>query len=630
MSSLAGPELHTTVPRRGLEAHRPLIVAVLAAGGMGLWAGTQFVAHRLAYHPNLGPAFYVLPAEHLGIVLAGSVACGGAAMATLLRSGLRRLAPLLALAAAALWVVRLGPVYSPFRFLRWSAVYGDVPELAGIVSDGVLVVGVATCAVATALLLAAGAGPRRTASASHGTARWGGGEVFRRDEGLLIGRRPTDGGLFRFDGDGHLLTLAPTRSGKGVSSVIPNLLDYPGSVFVVDAKPENAAVTARRRREMGQAVRILDPFGVAGGWDAFNPLELIDPEGLDAIDDARMIADMIVSGEGEGAEHVHWNETAREFAAGLLLHVRASAPPEEQHLPHFRKLVTLRRGTPRAPGPFDELLARMLDSRAADGIVSRAASVLLQKPLRERGSVLSSLHRHTEFLDSPHLKRALGRSTFDPADLKRRQMSLFLCLPSARLPEYHRWIRLMVGCCLRILMRTPGRPRHRVLMLLDEFQNLGRLGPVEQGVSLAAGFGVQLWLFVQDVARLKDAYPRTWETFFTNSEVLQAFGASNDRTTSEYLSWLTGEATIFTESENESRGVSRGKMYNTQRGTGQTLSEKGRRLLTPDEVRRLDRGMQLLFVKGGDPILARRLDYRTDPEFRGRFDRNPLYDAVPT
>jgi type IV secretion system protein VirD4 len=271
----------------------------------------------------------------------------------------------------------------------------------------------------------------------------------------------------------------------------------------------------------------------------------------------------------------------------------------------------------------------MLDSHAADGIVSRAAAVLLQKPLRERGSVLSSLHRHTEFLDSPHLKRALSRSTFDPADLKRRQVSLFLCLPSSRLPEYHRWIRLMVGCCLRILMRTPGRPRHRVLMLLDEFQNLGRLGPVEQGVSLAAGFGVQLWLFVQDVARLKDAYPRTWETFFTNSEVLQAFGASNDRTTSEYLSWLTGEATIFTESENESRGVSRGKMYNTQRGTGQTLSEKGRRLLTPDEVRRLDRGMQLLFVKGGDAILSRRLDYRTDPEFRGRFDPNPLYDAVP-
>jgi type IV secretory pathway TraG/TraD family ATPase VirD4 len=62
--------------------------------------------------------------------------------------------------------------------------------------------------------------------------------------------------------------------------------------------------------------------------------------------------------------------------------------------------------------------------------------------------------------------------------------------------------------------------------------------------------GVRLWLFVQDIARLQDAYPRTWETFFTNTDVLQAFGASNDKTTSDYLSWLTGETTIFVESEN--------------------------------------------------------------------------------
>ncbi|MGH7576779.1 MAG: type IV secretory system conjugative DNA transfer family protein [Longimicrobiales bacterium] len=124
--------------------------------------------------------------------------------------------------------------------------------------------------------------------------------------------------------------------------------------------------------------------------------------------------------------------------------------------------------------------------------------------------------------------------------------------------------------------------------------------------------------------------PHTWETFFTNSDVLQAFGASNDRTTSEYLSWLTGAATIFVESENESRGVSRGKMYSRQRGSGQAVSEKGRRLLTPDEVRRLDRDLQLVFVRGCDPLLARRVNYLDDPAFRGQFDANPQYERVAT
>jgi type IV secretion system protein VirD4 len=147
-------------------------------------------------------------------------------------------------------------------------------------------------------------------------------------------------------------------------------------------------------------------------------------------------------------------------------------------------------------------------------------------------------------------------------------------------------------------------------------------------MSLAAGFGVQFWLFVQDIARLRATYPNTWETFVTNSDILQAFGASNDRTTSEYLSWLTGEATVFVESENESRGVSQGKLRNTQRGTGQAISEKGRRLLMPDEVRRLGRDLQVVFVKGSDPVLARRLDYLTDPLFRGQFDSNPQYEEV--
>ena len=207
-------------------------------------------------------------------------------------------------------------------------------------------------------------------------------------------------------------------------------------------------------------------------------------------------------------------------------------------------------------------------------------------------------------------------------------MSVFLCLPTDRLPEYHRWIRLMIGSTLCVMMRTRGWPEHKVLMLLDEFQNLGRLGPVERDIALAGGFGVRLWLFVQDIPRLRDAYPKTWETFFTNTDVLQAFGASNDRTTSDYLSWLTGETTIFVESENQSRGVSRGRWWNSQRGTGQTVAERGRRLLTADEVRRMDRNDELLFLKGSEPLLARRLNYLTDLEFRGQFDPNPQHQAV--
>jgi type IV secretion system protein VirD4 len=91
---------------------------------------------------------------------------------------------------------------------------------------------------------------------------------------------------------------------------------------------------------------------------------------------------------------------------------------------------------------------------------------------------------------------------------------------------------------------------------------------------------------------------------------------------------MSGEATIRVDSENQSASVSHGSHWQRQQGSAFTTAEKGRRLLLPDEVRRLPREAQLLFVKGSAPLLVERLDYLRDPEFADRADSNPLYDGV--
>ena len=89
-------------------------------------------------------------------------------------------------------------------------------------------------------------------------------QTLRRDRGLIVGRENRrGGGLLRHDAPGHLLTIAPTRSGKGVGAIIPNLLACDRSVFCLDAKGENTCVTYERRRQLGP-VHVLDPFGVTG------------------------------------------------------------------------------------------------------------------------------------------------------------------------------------------------------------------------------------------------------------------------------------------------------------------------------------------------------------------------------
>jgi type IV secretion system protein VirD4 len=172
-----------------------------------------------------------------------------------------------------------------------------------------------------------------------------------------------------------------------------------------------------------------------------------------------------------------------------------------------------------------------------------------------------------------------------------------------------------------------GPAKERVLFLLDEFAHLGKMHPVQRDIGLAGGFGVTFWLIGQDLSQLRSTYGDTWPTFLANADVLQAFG-TNDWDTSEYLSKMTGEATIFVRTQNQSRGLSRGKQSQRQEGTALSVSERNRRLLLPDEVRRLGRHTELLFVKGGSPLLTFRTNYREDAEFLGRSDPNPLYQPV--
>src|SRR3546814_14896812 len=87
--------------------------------------------------------------------------------------------------------------------------------------------------------------------------------LAQNGEGLLIGRDRKSGKLLRYAGPAHLLTIAPTRTGKGVGTIIPNLRDYPGSVICIDPKGEHAGHPARHPAKFGP-YPVLDPCGVPG------------------------------------------------------------------------------------------------------------------------------------------------------------------------------------------------------------------------------------------------------------------------------------------------------------------------------------------------------------------------------
>jgi type IV secretory pathway TraG/TraD family ATPase VirD4 len=94
---------------------------------------------------------------------------------------------------------------------------------------------------------------------------------------------------------------------------------------------------------------------------------------------------------------------------------------------------------------------------------------------RERSGVISTAQRHTHFLDSPAILRTLTASTLKLAQLKTETLSLYCVIPPERLGSHGRWLRLVAGSAIHAMLRAPNLSPHRVLFLLDEFAQLGRL-----------------------------------------------------------------------------------------------------------------------------------------------------------
>ncbi|MFA7596901.1 MAG: type IV secretory system conjugative DNA transfer family protein [Novosphingobium sp.] len=527
------------------------------------------------------------------------------AITALVRNPPRLVKHLLGVAAlflAAFLILGLGAQLA----LRWAGIVeGSTLHRLAMVLVAIVILLITLRAFVQPLLTHFGA----PASAdTHGSARFATKAetrpLARAETGLLIGRDMKSRKLLRYDGPAHLLTIAPTRTGKGVGTIIPNLIDYPGPVICIDPKGENARITARQRGRFGP-VHILDPFDLTGlPQAAFNPLDRIDPASLDAADDCMILADALVHDAPGEAGEAHWNDEAKALIAGLILHIVCQEPPSRRTLATLREALTL------APQAFAAQLAAM---QAQGGLVARAANRHLGKSDKEASGVLSAAQRHTHFLDSPRMETVMGRSDFAFADMKASPATIFLVLPPDRLDTYARWLRLMIAQALTDLSRASAAPARPVLFLLDEFAALGRLDPIERAMGLMAGYGVQLWPICQDIHQLRALYGPRAGTFFSNAGVLQIF-AVNDHDSARLVSDLLGQETVVFETVNialdaQESGLSFGAQH------------VGRPLLTPDEVRTLPFSRQLLFLAGQRPIVAAKLAYHADREFAGTFDR---------
>jgi type IV secretion system protein VirD4 len=406
-------------------------------------------------------------------------------------------------------------------------------------------------------------------------------------EGLLLGwdeAQASPGLPVLYDGDAPLLTCGMTGSGKGRGALIPTLLTYPGPVIAVDVKAELCRVTARRRREMGQAVVILDPCRLASRQsDGLNPLDLLTLPGANGDADAQMLASLLAAGH-RSAHDPFWGDMATSLIGGLTAHIASAYPPGQRHLGQLRAWLY--------HDDMDIAIATALDKGT---VTSRFAhdqfvAYLTAPPDRTRPCILATACGHVNALCGEQAASTLAASTFRLRDVyEGKPLTIYLVIPPDKLESLRPLWRLWVGTLLTTVMRRPSIPRQRTLFLLDECAQLGELSALRQAVTLLRGAGLQVWSFWQDLSQLRQLYSQDWQTMLNNAAVTQLFSVPNHLMAREW---------------------------------GDLLGMEPARLagLAPEEA--------VVTIRGQGTRVVRRPDYLNDPTFFGLYDDNPRFAQV--
>lgn len=401
----------------------------------------------------------------------------------------------------------------------------------------------------------------------------------------------------------HVLLMASTRSGKGVSVIIPHLLRHPGSAFVLDPKGENAKATGRTRSQLNRKVHYLDPFGISGlPQSRFNPLSFFTPQNMEASSKSLSVA-LILNERRD-----HWVASAQQLLAALILHVvtHPDFPPSHKDLVTVRRLLL---------GVLKPTLQEMQRNPAAGGLVADLAASFLATPEKELGSIISAAQRETEILDNPYIAGSLAATgDTEAVDFRvwhRDTMTCYLCLSAPKFPIFSRWLRLVLSSALDEMTDTLDPPAVPVCFMLDELATLGHLGTIENAVGLSAGYGIQLVTVWQDVAQMKDLYKGRWASFIGNSGMRAVFSI-DDFDSAKYWSDFIGGHMVATQSQSQD-------IYGLSKG--QTEGEAMRPLLSPEQIMlRFANDRMLLLPQGMRPVESERIAYWNDPTLVGLWD----------
>ena len=444
----------------------------------------------------------------------------------------------------------------------------------------------------------------------YGDARWATGGEMRKAKlhaktGLIVGKK--HGQLLINDEPTHALVAAPARPEKDVGIVIPNLLKWPGSVIVLDIQHESYQLTAGQRAK-SQAVYMWAPTSELSA--CYNPLDFISDDPKRRITDLQKLATLIV--RDDGGDGSIWSNEARSLFIGLTLLAlddKALSPTIGQV---YRLLMNEK--------DLVQIAEEALDGDDLDQATRELLGNFKNKASKERSGVKSQLTQALNLWANPHIDAATAHSDFDLGSLRKKPASVYVGVAQDELLTLAPLLNLFFQQAVEALSHKPaGKDEpHQVLMLINEFPMLGRMETLTKGLGLLTGCNIRVVLITQGLGQLQEIYRQGTEGILQNC-VLQIFFASNDDSTTNWVSRRLGTRTVKVQSRSQGQDWS----YST------STSYVPRPLMSPEEVRLLRETKAIIFKEKQRPVLADTIRYYNERRFTKLLCDPPLVEEKP-
>ena len=154
--------------------------------------------------------------------------------------------------------------------------------------------------------------------------------------------------------------------------------------------------------------------------------------------------------------------------------------------------------------------------------------------------------------------------------------------------------------------------------ILDEFANIGKVPDFDKKISTSRSRGISFSVILQNLDQLEAVYEKSYETIMGNCDT-HVFLGSNSFKTVEYFSKALGEKTI----ERDSISINKDRQY-FRTGLSKSDQVMARALMTPDELRRMDNDLCIIFEKGIKPVKANKFYYFKHKKIKSELEKNKI------